>query len=53
MAVSKTTEIRGPIPEYDKYGKPTGASYYACRGCGIEAMRKRDVREHCECGGSR
>jgi len=35
--------------EIDKYGDLTGHTFYACVGCGVDAMRRRDVRAHCEC----
>lgn len=39
--------IEGPIQETDKHGRPTGATYYRCRGCGREAMRQRDLTNCC------
>jgi hypothetical protein len=41
--------IEGPIPEFDKYGRYTGADYYRCAGCGTEAMRRRDLAGGCRC----
>ncbi|QLD87435.1 hypothetical protein HWV23_10510 [Natronomonas halophila] len=45
---NNTGQIRGPIPEFDAYGEWTGEEYYRCRGCGAEAMRKRDLDDCCE-----
>lgn len=28
----------GPFTEYDRYGRPTGASYVRCGDCGIEVV---------------
>jgi hypothetical protein len=39
--------VEGPIPEYDKFGEPTGAMYFRCTGCGREAMREKDLSECC------
>lgn len=39
--------IEGPIQEFDKYDEPTGAEYYRCSACGIEAMRKQDLSDCC------
>jgi hypothetical protein len=47
---SDAPSIEGPIYERDKYGHPTGQTYYRCSGCDIEAMREGDVLEHCRCG---
>jgi len=48
---SDTTDaqIRGPIPEFDKYDRYTVADYYRCAGCGLEAMRRRDLAGGCGC----
>lgn len=44
--------IEGPIPEFDKYGDHTGHNYFRCTGCGVEAMRRRDLRDGgCKCNG--
>ncbi len=44
--------IEGPIPEFDKHGDYTGYDYFRCTGCGIEAMRRRDLRDGgCKCNG--
>jgi hypothetical protein len=37
--------IEGPIPEFDKYDDYTGYDYFRCTGCGVEAMRRRDLRD--------
>ena len=29
--------------EFDKHGDYTGYEYFRCTGCGIEAMRRRDL----------
>ncbi len=43
--------IEGPIPEFNKYGNPTGYDYFRCTGCVIEAMRRRDLCDGgCHCG---
>lgn len=39
--------VVGPIQEVDKYGRATGASYYRCRSCGQEAMRRQDLEDCC------
>ena len=44
--------IEGAIPKFDKYGDDTGYDYFRCTGCGIEAMRRRDLRDGgCKCDG--
>jgi hypothetical protein len=44
--------IEGPIAEFDKYGDYTGHDYFRCTGCGVEAMRRRDLRDGgCKCNG--
>jgi len=43
--------IEGPIPETDRYGDYTGHDYFACTGCGVEAMTERDVERVCRCEG--
>ena len=40
-------QVKGPIQEFDKHGRPTGASYYRCRNCGTEAMRRDDLSGCC------
>ncbi|ELZ01578.1 hypothetical protein C480_17872 [Natrialba aegyptia DSM 13077] len=32
---------KGPFPEFDKYGNPTGADYVRCRDCGREVIADR------------
>lgn len=39
--------VEGPIQELDKHGRPTGTSYFRCRNCGTEAMRRDDLSECC------
>ena len=39
--------VGGPIQEVDKHGRLTGASYYRCRDCGREAMRRQDLENCC------
>jgi hypothetical protein len=56
LQTSGTTEeelrIEGPIAEFDKYGDHTGYNYFRCTGCGVEAMRRRDLRDGgCKCDG--
>ncbi|WP_435125344.1 hypothetical protein [Halobaculum sp. D14] len=29
---------RGPFPEYDRFGEPTGCRFVECRGCGCEVI---------------
>ncbi len=44
--------IEGPIPEFNKYGDYTGYDFFRCTGCGVEAMRRRDLRDgECKCNG--
>jgi len=44
--VSKTTDVwEAPFPDYDKYGRPTGALYHRCRDCGRE-VHEAINREH-------
>lgn len=38
--------VEGPFWERDPYGSYTGVTYYRCRACGIEALRRVDLREH-------
>lgn len=44
---SQRDRIAGPLAEFDKHGRPTGAEYYRCRACGAEAMRRQDLSECC------
>lgn len=39
--------VEGLIQEVDKHGRATGASYYRCRVCGREAMRRQDLENCC------
>jgi len=45
--------VEGPIPEIDRYGEPTGYSYFACTLCGREAMYKSDLDACCTGGDGR
>ncbi|QLD89600.1 hypothetical protein HWV07_11385 [Natronomonas salina] len=45
--VSDGRRVEGPIQEVDKHGRSTGASYYRCRSCGREAMRRQDLEDCC------
>ncbi len=40
------TGIVGPLREFDRYGEPTGETFYRCTDCGREAMYRRDL----DCG---
>lgn len=45
----QATGITGPHCEYDRYGQPTGTTYYRCASCGLEAIRRSDLDDHdCE-----
>lgn len=44
----RTHDVGGPFPEFDRYGRFTGARYFRCRNCGREAIRRRDL-EHVDC----
>jgi len=39
--------VEGPIMELDRYGEPTGHSYYCCTLCGREAMYQSDLDDCC------
>jgi hypothetical protein len=39
--------IDGPLQEFDKYGEPTGVTYFRCTACGREAMRESDLADCC------
>lgn len=40
--------ISGPHREFDRYNRPTDATYFRCERCGQEAIRRRDFRtEYC------
>jgi hypothetical protein len=41
------THVQGPIMELDRYGEPTGHSYYCCTLCGREAMYQSDLDDCC------
>lgn len=43
----KERRVEGPLQEVDKHGRATGASYYRCRVCGREAMRRQDLERCC------
>ncbi|MFB6200455.1 MAG: hypothetical protein ABEI98_00400 [Halorhabdus sp.] len=44
--------IEDPIPEFNKYGNPTGYGYFRYTGCGIEAIRRRELGDGgCKCDG--
>ena len=45
--VNDERRLVGPLQEVDKHGRSTGASYYRCRACGAEAMRRRDLESCC------
>ncbi len=46
------TRIEGSIPEFDRYDDYAGYDYYRCTGCGVEAMRRRDLLDDgCKCDG--
>lgn len=47
QSTGTTRTIEGPIPEFDRYGEPTGYDYYVCSACGREAMRRRDLSGCC------
>lgn len=42
-------EISGPYVEFDRYGDPTGETFFRC-SCGREALRRTDLRAD-GCGG--
>ena len=33
-------EWRGPFPEFDQYGRPTGEEYLRCPECGVEVLQQ-------------
>jgi hypothetical protein len=46
--------VEGPYWERDPYGGYTGATYYRCRRCGVEALRRTDLAGHrCSRAGTR
>ena len=40
--------IEGPIPEYNQYSEYTGTTYYRCRDCGAESLRRIDLEGCCD-----
>jgi hypothetical protein len=42
--------IAGPIREYNRYDQYTGYTYYRCRECEAEALRREDLRGCCDGG---
>lgn len=40
--------IAGPIPEYNQYDEYTGTTYYRCRVCEAEALRRIDLQGCCD-----
>jgi len=40
--------IVGPIAEYDRYDRLTGATYYRCNDCGAEALARSHLAGCCE-----
>ena len=40
--------IAGPIPEYNQYSEFTGTTYYRCRNCGAESLRRIDLEGCCD-----
>ena len=40
--------IDGPIPEYNQFSEFTGTTYFRCRDCGAEALRRIDLQGCCE-----
>lgn len=52
VETASSDPVEGPFWERDQYGWFTGATYYGCRDCGVEALRRRDLRDHlCESSG--
>jgi hypothetical protein len=41
------TRVVGPFPEFDRYGEPTGVSYYECTRCGQPAIYESDLDACC------
>ncbi|WP_254824640.1 hypothetical protein [Haloglomus halophilum] len=35
--------VTGPHLEFDRYGEPTGETFYRCADCGRESIHRRDV----------
>lgn len=46
------SRIEGPIREFDTHDRPTGLTYFRCRACGRESMRRRDLGECCPVSGT-
>ena len=40
--------IEGPIPEYNRFGEYTGVTYFRCRACGAESLRRIDLAGCCD-----
>lgn len=40
--------IEGPIPEYNRFSEYTGTTYYRCRDCGAESLRRIDLHGCCD-----
>jgi len=47
------TRVVGPFPELDRYGEPTGVSYYECTRCGQPAIYESDLDNCCTEGDGR
>jgi len=47
------TRVVGPFPEFDRYGQPTGVSYYECTRCGQPAIYESDLDNCCTEGDGR
>jgi len=42
------TRLRGPIPEYNRFGEYTGVTYWRCTDCGAEALNRVDLYGCCD-----
>jgi len=40
--------IEGPIPEHNRFGEFTGTTYFRCRDCGAESLRRIDLAGCCD-----
>ena len=40
--------IDGPIPEYNQFSEFTGTTYFRCRRCDAEALRRIDLAGCCD-----
>jgi len=40
--------IAGPIPEYNRFDEYTGTTYFRCRNCGAESLRRVDLYGCCD-----